>query len=213
MAQQEAERARLQVQGAHGDGRRDSETIARLQAVAAASETMRSDASEAARLRHEVADLQYSSRPPSRNGRKPSRGGRGRGHPGGPRGWQPVGEIPGSRKPRRRPGRPVIIDDLKVVEGIGPQVERSCSPPASRTGPRWPSRPQPLCGTSSTPPVPSSPTEHEHSRSRRCWPSAATHTLRSLQDSLRGGRVANRVEPQPGWVLPSRAGGLDPGRS
>ena len=38
-------------------------------------------------------------------------------------GWEPVGEIPGMEEAHQLLGKPVIMDDLKMVEGVGPKVE------------------------------------------------------------------------------------------
>ena len=37
--------------------------------------------------------------------------------------WEPVGPIPGLEQAQVTLGRPVIMDDLKMVEGIGPKIE------------------------------------------------------------------------------------------
>jgi predicted flap endonuclease-1-like 5' DNA nuclease len=180
LAHQETDRARLQAQELTAARARDGETIARLQAVAAASETASaSDASEAARLRHEVADLQEQ------------RAGAAEDILEDHEGWQPVGEIPGLEEAQETLGRPVIIDDLKVVEGIGPQVEEVLQ---SAGVTNWTTL------AKSTPAAlrdilnAAGPEFNAHDPST--WPQQAVlaigghwHTLRSLQDSLRGGRA------------------------
>ena len=37
--------------------------------------------------------------------------------------WEPVGEIPGMEQAHEVLGKPVVLDDLKVVEGVGPGIE------------------------------------------------------------------------------------------
>jgi predicted flap endonuclease-1-like 5' DNA nuclease len=193
MAQQEAERARLQVQELTATRTRDSETIARLQAVAAASETARaSDTSEAARLRHRVADLeaQLAAAVEERTEAE-QRAGAAEDILEDHEGWQPVGEIPGLEEAQETMGRPVIIDDLKVVEGIGPQVEEVLqSAGVTNWATLAKSTPAALRGILDA----AGPEFNAHDPST--WPQQAVlaigghwHTLRSLQDSLRGGRT------------------------
>ena len=114
-----------------------------------------------------------------------------------------------SRKPRRL-GRPVIIDDLKVVEGIGPQVEEVLQ---SAGITNWTTLAKSTPAALRDIPDAAGPEFNAHDPST--WPQQAVlaigghwHTLRSLQDSP-GGRVANRVRPQPGWVPSRPHGGLD----
>jgi predicted flap endonuclease-1-like 5' DNA nuclease len=192
-AQQDTDRARLQAQEVAAARSRDAETIARLQAVAAASDAASaSDATEAARLRHQVADLQAQlASAVEERAEAEQRAGAAEDILEDHDGWEPVGEIPGLEEAQETLGRPVILDDLKVVEGIGPQVEEvlqsagitnwaalaNSNPAALRdildaAGPDY--------------------TAHDPST----WPQQAVlaigghwHTLRSLQDSLRGGRA------------------------
>ena len=106
-------------------------------------------------------------------------------------GWEPVGEIPGMEEAQEQLGRPVIIDDLKVVEGIGPQVEEVLQ---SAGITNWAalanSTPQVLRDVLSG----AGPQFNAHDPTT--WPQQAVlaigghwETLRSLQDSLRGGRT------------------------
>jgi predicted flap endonuclease-1-like 5' DNA nuclease len=193
LAHQETDRARLQAQELTAARARDGETIARLQAVAAASETASaSDASEAARLRHEVADLQAQlAAAVEERTEAEQRAGAAEDILEDHEGWQPVGEIPGLEEAQETLGRPVIIDDLKVVEGIGPQVEEVLQ---SAGVTNWTTL------AKSTPAAlrdilnAAGPEFNAHDPST--WPQQAVlaigghwHTLRSLQDSLRGGRA------------------------
>jgi predicted flap endonuclease-1-like 5' DNA nuclease len=193
LSQQEAERARLQAQELTAVRTRDAETIARLQAVAAASDAASaSDASEAARLRHQVADLQSQlAAAVEERTEAEQRAGAAEDILEDHEGWQPVGEIPGLAEAQDTLGRPVILDDLKVVEGIGPQVEEVLQ---SAGITNW-------AGLANSNPTAlrdildaAGPDFSAHDPST--WPQQAVlaigghwHTLRSLQDSLREGRA------------------------
>jgi predicted flap endonuclease-1-like 5' DNA nuclease len=193
MSQQEAERGRLQAQELAAARSRDAEAIARLQAVAAASDAASaSDATEAARLRHQVADLQAQLAAASEErAEAEQRAGAAEDILEDHDGWEPVGEIPGLEEAQETLGRPVILDDLKVVEGIGPQVEEVLQ---SAGITNWTalanSNPAGLRDILDA----AGPQFHVHDPST--WPQQAVlaigghwHTLRSLQDSLREGRA------------------------
>ena len=192
-AQQETDRARVQVQELVAARTRDAETIARLQAVAAASDAASaSDSSEAAHLRLQVADLQAQlAAATEERAEAEQRAGAAEDILEDHEGWEPVGEIPGMEEAQEKLGRPVIIDDLKVVEGIGPQVEEVLQ---SAGITNWAalanSTPQVLRDVLSG----AGPQFNAHDPTT--WPQQAVlaigghwETLRSLQDSLRGGRT------------------------
>jgi predicted flap endonuclease-1-like 5' DNA nuclease len=124
-AQQEAARGQAQVHELLALRARDTETIARLQAVAAATDAAKTtDANEAVMLRHRIADLE-SQLADFREERAEAeqRADAAEDILEDHEGWQPVGEIPGMEEAHRLLGKPVIMDDLKMVEGIGPQIE------------------------------------------------------------------------------------------
>jgi predicted flap endonuclease-1-like 5' DNA nuclease len=188
-AQQESDRARLQAQELAAARSRDAETIARLQAVAAASDAASaSDAAEAARLRHQVADLQAQlAAAVEERAEAEQRAGAAEDILEDHDGWEPVGEIPGLAEAQETLGRPVILDDLKVVEGIGPRVEEILQ---SAGITNWAalanSNPAALRDILDA----AGPEFNAHDPTT--WPQQAVlaigghwHTLRSLQDSLR----------------------------
>ena len=192
-AQQELDRGRLQVQELVAARSRDAEIIARLQAVAAATDAASaSDASDAAHLRLQVADLQAQlAAAGEERAEAEQRAGAAEDILEDHEGWEPVGEIPGMEEAQEQLGRPVIIDDLKVIEGIGPQVEEVLQS-AGITD--WAalanSTPQSLRDVLSG----AGPQFNAHDPAT--WPQQAVlaigghwDALRQLQDSLRGGRA------------------------
>jgi predicted flap endonuclease-1-like 5' DNA nuclease len=124
-AQLEATQAQAQVQELLALRARDTETIARLQAVAAATDAAKaSDASETAALRQRLADLEAQvADEREERAEAEQRADAAEDILEEHEGWQPVGEIPGMAGAHQLLGKPVIIDDLKIVEGVGPRIE------------------------------------------------------------------------------------------
>ena len=125
LAQQEADLSKAQVQELLALRARDTETIARLQAVAAAtSAATAGDASEVSALRARVAELEADLAASSEErDEAEQRAGAAEDILEEHDGWQAVGAIPGMEQAHEVLGKPVILDDLKVVEGIGPRIE------------------------------------------------------------------------------------------
>jgi predicted flap endonuclease-1-like 5' DNA nuclease len=125
LAQQEADQNKAQVQELLAIRARDTETISRLQAVAAATgAATASDASAAAGLRARVAELEAQlAASGEERAEAEERAGAAEDILEDHDGWQAVGEIPGMHEAQEILGKPVILDDLKVVEGIGPKIE------------------------------------------------------------------------------------------
>jgi predicted flap endonuclease-1-like 5' DNA nuclease len=118
-ARQEAELAKAQVQELVAVRARDVETINRLQALASVT-----DPSVNATLQARIAELESRL---AAFGEERSEAEERAGaaedileHHGD---WSPVGAIPGLEQAQSTLGKPVVVDDLKVVEGIGPKIE------------------------------------------------------------------------------------------
>jgi predicted flap endonuclease-1-like 5' DNA nuclease len=124
-AQQDAVQAQAQVQELLAIRARDTETIARLQTTAAASAAAAAAGpSETAALRQQVADLETRlAAATEERSEAEQRAGAAEDILEDHGGWTPVGEIPGMEQAQEQLGKPVILDDLKMVEGIGPDVE------------------------------------------------------------------------------------------
>jgi predicted flap endonuclease-1-like 5' DNA nuclease len=124
-AQQQATVQQAHVQELLALRARDTETIARLQAVAAATDAAKgTDASQMAGLRQRVADLEAQlADSQEERAEAEQRADAAEEILEEHEGWEPVGEIPGMAEAHRLLGKPVILDDLKVVEGVGPKIE------------------------------------------------------------------------------------------
>jgi predicted flap endonuclease-1-like 5' DNA nuclease len=105
--------------------------------------------------------------------------------------WEPVGTIPGLEEAQATLGRPIIIDDLKLIEGIGPRIEEVLHG-AGING--WAklaaTTPEQLRS------VLAAAGEQYGVHDPSTWPQQAVlalgghwDSLRSLQDNLRGGRT------------------------
>jgi predicted flap endonuclease-1-like 5' DNA nuclease len=124
-AQQQATLQQAQLQELLALRARDTETIARLQAVAAATDAAKAtDASQMAGLRQRVAELEAQlADSQEERAEAEQRADAAEEILEEQEGWEPVGEIPGMAEAHQLLGKPVIMDDLKVVEGVGPKVE------------------------------------------------------------------------------------------
>jgi|KBSSwiStaDraftv2_1062776.scaffolds.fasta_scaffold122968_3 predicted flap endonuclease-1-like 5' DNA nuclease len=116
---EQGDQARAQVQELIALRGRDAETITRLQAISSVT-----DPEVNAELRARIAVLE-SRLAASREERSEAEERAGAAedileHHGD---WSPVGVIPGLEDAQTTLGKPVVIDDLKVVEGVGPAVE------------------------------------------------------------------------------------------
>ena len=154
------------------------------------------DAAEAAHLRLQVADLQaqLGGLAGEERAEAEERAGAAEDILEDHDGWEPVGEIPGMEEAQEQLGRPVIIDDLKVVEGIGPQVEEVLQSAGITS---WAalanSTPESLTDRARAVPVPSStPTTRPPGPSRQCWPSAVTG-MHCANSRTRGGAARART--------------------
>ncbi|HEY8092972.1 MAG TPA: hypothetical protein VID93_04295 [Acidimicrobiales bacterium] len=124
-AQQESDQSKAQVQELLAMRARDADTISRLQAVAAATGAATAgDASAAAALRLRVGELESQlAAAGEERAEAEQRAGAAEDILEEHEDWQPVGEIPGMEQAHEILGKPVILDDLKVIEGIGPRIE------------------------------------------------------------------------------------------
>jgi predicted flap endonuclease-1-like 5' DNA nuclease len=116
---EQGDQARAQVQELIALRGRDAETITRLQAISSVT-----DPEVNAELRARIAVLE-SRLAASREERSEAEERAGAAedileHHGD---WSPVGVIPGLEDAQTTLGKPVVVDDLKVVEGVGPAVE------------------------------------------------------------------------------------------
>jgi predicted flap endonuclease-1-like 5' DNA nuclease len=116
---EQGDQARAQVQELIALRGRDAETITRLQAISSVT-----DPEVNAELRARIAVLE-SRLAASREERSEAEERAGAAedileHHGD---WATVGVIPGLEDAQTTLGKPVVIDDLKVVEGVGPAVE------------------------------------------------------------------------------------------
>ena len=119
VVREQGDQARAQVQELVALRGRDAETINRLQAIASVT-----DPEVNAELRARIAVLE-SRLAASWEERSEAEERAGAAedileHHGD---WSPVGVIPGLEEAQATLGKPVVVDDLKVVEGIGPAVE------------------------------------------------------------------------------------------
>jgi predicted flap endonuclease-1-like 5' DNA nuclease len=118
-AHQETELAKAQVQELLVLRGRDVETINRLQALSSVT-----DPSVNATLQARITELESRLAAFSEErSEAEERAGAAEDileHHGD---WSPVGSIPGLEQAQTTLGKPVVIDDLKVVEGIGPKIE------------------------------------------------------------------------------------------
>ena len=138
-AQQQATLAHAQQQELLALRARDTETIARLQAVAAATDAAKAtDAAEMAGLRQRVAELEAQLADScEERAEAEQRADAAEDILEEHEGWEPVGEIPGMEEAHQLLGKPVILDDLKMVEGVGPRSKRCSTASASPRGHSW----------------------------------------------------------------------------
>ena len=124
-AQQQATLGQAQLQELLALRARDTETIARLQAVAAATDAAKAtDAADTAALRHRVTELEAQlADSQEERAEAEERADAAEDILEEHEDWQPVGEIPGMAEAHELLGKPVIMDDLKMVEGVGPKIE------------------------------------------------------------------------------------------
>ena len=164
---------------------RNAETISRLQAISSVT-----DPEINAELRARIAVLE-SRLAASREERSEAEERAGAAedileHHGD---WSPVGVIPGLGEAQSTLGKPVVLDDLKVVEGIGPTVEEVLHGAGIST---WTalasSTPQQLRAILDT------AGDRFRTHDPATWPQQAVlavgghwDALRALQDGLRGG--------------------------
>jgi predicted flap endonuclease-1-like 5' DNA nuclease len=184
-ARQEVEQGKVQVVELLALRARDADTIARLQALQAdpratvtlqaridelearlaASTEERSEAEERAGAAEEILETHED--------------------------WEPVGPIPGLEQAQATLGKPIVIDDLKMVEGIGPRIEeilhRAGINSWARLAATTPAQLRSLLAAAGDEYSVHDPTT---------WPQQAVlalgghwHSLRTLQDNLRAGRV------------------------
>ena len=192
-AQQQATLAQAQQQELLALRARDTETIARLQAVAAATDAAKAtDAAETAGLRQRLAELE-SQLADSQEERAEAeqRADAAEDILEEHEGWEPVGEIPGMEEAHQLLGKPVILDDLKMVEGVGPKIEEVLHGVGIST---WAQL------ATSTPDQLRTALDAAGSQFNvhdpTTWPQQANlalgghwETLKELQENLRGGRV------------------------
>jgi predicted flap endonuclease-1-like 5' DNA nuclease len=183
-AHQESEQAQAQVAELMALRARDQEEIARLQAAGAAGANA---AAMQARIRELEARLAASGEERSE---AEERAGAAEDILEKHEDWEPVGSIPGLEQAQAKLGKPIIIDDLKLVEGIGPQVEEVLHAAGINSWARLAqTTPDQLRAVLAA----AGPEYGVHDPST--WPQQAVlalgghwDTLRSLQDNLRGGR-------------------------
>ncbi len=118
-ARQETARAQAQVQELLVLRGRDLDTINRLQAISSVTDPS-VNASLQARIAQLEARLAASTEERSEAEERADAAEDILEHHGD---WMPVGGIPGLEQAQTTLGKPVVVDDLKVVEGIGPKIE------------------------------------------------------------------------------------------
>jgi predicted flap endonuclease-1-like 5' DNA nuclease len=184
-AHQESEHTQAQVAELMALRARDQEEIARLHAAAGASP-------DAAALQARVHELE-SRLAASREERSEAeeRAGAAEEILERHEDWEPVGSIPGLEQAQATLGKPIIIDDLKLVEGIGPKIEEVLHAAGVNSWAKLAgSTPDQLRSVLAA----AGPEYGVHDPST--WPQQAIlalgghwDTLRSMQDNLRGGRA------------------------
>jgi predicted flap endonuclease-1-like 5' DNA nuclease len=116
-ARTEADQSRVHVAELLALRARDADTIARLQALQA-------DPHATATLRARVEELEARlAASTEERSEAEERAGAAENILETHEDWEPVGPIPGLEKAQVTLGKPVIVDDLKMVEGIGPRIE------------------------------------------------------------------------------------------
>jgi len=118
-AREEADQAKAQVQELMALRNRDIDTINRLNAISSVTDPA-VNAQLQARINELEARLAASAEERSE---AEERAGAAENILESDAGWTPVGTIPGLEEAQAKLGKPVVMDDLKVVEGIGPKVE------------------------------------------------------------------------------------------
>jgi predicted flap endonuclease-1-like 5' DNA nuclease len=192
-AQQQATLAQAQQQELLALRARDTETIARLQAVAAATDAAKAtDASDMSALRQRVAELEAQlAESQEERAEAEQRADAAEDILEEHEGWEPVGEIPGMAEAHQLLGKPVIMDDLKMVEGVGPKIEEVLHGAGIATWAQLaastPDQLRAALGAAGSQFNVHDPTT---------WPQQANlalgghwETLKELQENLRGGRV------------------------
>ena len=191
-AQQEGELAKGQVQELLAMRARDADTISRLQAVAAATGAATAgDASEVAALRNRVFDLESQlAAAGEERAEAEQRAGAAEDILEEHESWQPVGDIPGMEQAHEILGKPVRLDDLKVIEGIGPRIEEVLQGAGITT---WTGLAQ--ANPEQLRSVLTAAGSQYNAYDPTTWPQQAVlalgghwDALKSLQDGLRGGR-------------------------
>jgi predicted flap endonuclease-1-like 5' DNA nuclease len=188
LAQQEADHATAHLQQLLAARAKDTDTISRLQATAAAATV---EPGEVLALRQQVHDLESRlASATEERAEAEERAGAAENILEVHDGWEPVGEVPGMAEAHDVLGKPVVLDDLKVVEGVGPKIEEilqgagiaSWKALATAT----PERLRSILDNAG-------PQYQVHDPSS--WPQQAVlalgghwDTLRTLQDNLRGGQ-------------------------
>jgi predicted flap endonuclease-1-like 5' DNA nuclease len=120
-ARLEADKSKAQVQELLAARASDADTISRLQVGIA---TATANAGDAPGLRARVVALEAQlAAAAEERAEAEERAGAAEDILEDHEGWHPVGEIPGMERAHDVLGKPVILDDLKVVEGIGPRIE------------------------------------------------------------------------------------------